>query len=444
MRILKNFKSTATRFTKDRNGNFALMAGIIVPVIMVAAGFVIDIVQINNTKSALLNALDSAVTSTARDITTGKIQPQDARASVEQFLLANGATGFIDPSKLSLDKLVVNKGARTVEAQASADIQLAFPLFNIDRNQKVTTESAAVYSDKTIEVAMMLDVTGSMNGQKLEDLKTAAKAASKLFLEGQDPNNPRVRVSVVPYANAVNTGALKNTVFVETKGGTNIPPKLTDPIAAAVAPDNCATERKNASGKAPAINDNSPYSAKVNRDDRLQFCPSAALLPLTANQTDVDATIDSFKASGYTAGHIGVQWAWYMLSPKWKDVLTTAQAPGNYNNKKVGKYAILMTDGQFNTAYAGVDDSIVADTQGKQGNKSRDYAEQLCSQMKKKGIEVFTIGFMLNNNQAKKVMQNCASTGGSTQYYFAAANGAELTKAFQEIAANIERLAVTK
>ena len=65
--------------------------------------------------------------------------------------------------------------------------------------------------------------------------------------------------------------------------------------------------------------------------------------------------------------------------------------------------------------------------------------------MKKDGIDVYTIGFMLNNASAKGVMKKCASKDtGNVQHYYDAANGAALNAAFQKIAANIERLALTK
>ena len=50
--------------------------------------------------AALLNALDAAVTSTARDLTTGTIAEKDARASVEAFLLANGGTAFAEAGRM--------------------------------------------------------------------------------------------------------------------------------------------------------------------------------------------------------------------------------------------------------------------------------------------------------------------------------------------------------
>ena len=199
---------------------------------------------------------------------------------------------------------------------------------------------------------MMLDVTGSMGGQKIKDLKTAANNAIDAFLLGQDEADPRVRVAIVPYADAVNTGSLSNVVYAEKSYTTKEPPELDDPFAvsAYIPPDKCATERKGTQ----QFTDASPTVAMVNRDYRLEFCPEAALKPLSANISALKNTVKSFKADGYTGGHTGIQWTWYMLSNKWKDVLPKAARPEAYDEKKVAKYAILMTDGEFNTAFAGV------------------------------------------------------------------------------------------
>ena len=77
-----------------------------------------------------------------------------------------------------------------------------------------------------------------------------------------------------------------------------------------------------------------------------------------------------------------------------------ASDPAAYNPKKVAKYAILMTDGEFNTAFAGVPERR-ADDQLRRQCCSRAYAEQLCDEMKKDGIEIFTVGFMLKEAGAK-------------------------------------------
>ena len=69
----------------------------------------------------------------------------------------------------------------------------------------------------------------------------------------------------------------------------------------------------------------------------------------------------------------------------------------------------------------------------------------LCTAMKAQGIEVFSIGFQLENDFAKDTMKACSSADkGSVKHYFQTSTGEELDDAFQEIARNIERLAITR
>ena len=154
-----------------------------------SVGFAVNLGQLYSVKSGLRSALDAAITSTARDLTTGKIDPKDAKARFETFVYANADSGF-DLDQLVLDSLVVDRTAKTVQASAHVDANLLFPLFG-SPTRRVADKSAALYSDKTIEVAMMLDITGSMGGQKIKDLKTAANNALDAFLE------ERLRLPVV-------------------------------------------------------------------------------------------------------------------------------------------------------------------------------------------------------------------------------------------------------
>jgi Flp pilus assembly protein TadG len=448
---MARFGSNLLRFASDRSGNFAVMFGCAASVLALGAGFAINTVQLYTVKSSLQNALDAAVTSTARDLTTGIIAPGDADEAVLAFLEANADGQLAGDGKVMLSSLVVNRGQRTISASAHIDADIFFPLFGSSDTRRIATESAAIYSDKTIEVAMMLDITGSMSGDKIRDLKTAAANAATAFLAGQDPDHPRVRIALVPYADAVNAGDLARYVHYERDGVSDTPPAYDDIRLAStrddvdVLPDGtrrvdrCATERKGAE----QFTDSGPGTAMVNRDDRLEFCPRSAVLPLSGDLDEVLNRIDGFRASGSTAGHIGIQWSWYMLSPKWASALPDTATPRAYGDRKVAKYAILMTDGEFNTAFAGV--SRRGDTTGGQATRSRSNAERLCEEMRDDGIEVFTIGFMLREANAKAVIKDCASDDtASTRHYFEAATGEELNRAYQEIARNIERLAITK
>lgn len=475
----------AANFLRDGSGNFAILTAVTASLLMIAVGFGVNTAQVYNIRSGLGQALDAAVTSTARDLTTGIIKPDDARKWIELFLKVNGDPEFTSDDRLVLENIVVDQTKKTVQATAYVDTTVFFPVFT-QNHPRVRATSAAIYSDKRVEIAMMLDVTGSMakSGKldKIGDLKKAATNAVNMVLKNQDAKNPRVRVALVPYASGVNVGGLAPNIYAEKASSSDLPPVTGTAVVGKTLPayadyikavakefprgDACATERKTKDGKPDmssdgpdtvrADKDGKKYYAMVNRDNNLSGsgmnqCPDAKVIPLTADSKSLLDSIDDFEANGYTAGAIAIQWTYYMLSSSWRSVIKDAglgDGPADRDDKKIHKVAILMTDGQFNTAYASVSSNF-----NSQGSKSRTNAESLCTNMKAEGIEVFTIGFDLNNksmsqterDQAKGVLKNCASTDVSAiKHYFEVSTGDELDAAFQEIISNTERLALTQ
>lgn len=447
------------RFRNDRRGNYGMMLAAVAPLLLLAAGFGINVAQLSTARSNLLAALDSAVTSTARDISIGVIAPENAQPLIEAFLIANGQRVFSEGDRITLSGVVIDRFRKTVRAEASVRVDVMFPLFGSANQQTITTASEARYSDRRIEVVMVLDVTGSMQGNKIKNLRTAAKSAVEGLLSGNKHIADRVRVALVPYAEAVNVGSAlaRAAVFQEDAAGPDLPPPGWTP--AATLADNCATERK-LKDDSPDFSDDGPdavgrnnedkeYRKRVNRDDRLSksACPSASVLPLTADKARLDKAIDGFKANGWTAGGIATQWGYYMLSPKWRRTIADAglgAGPADHDPDKIAKIAILMTDGEFNTAFADVPSSETP--QKDQATRASDNAKSLCARMKSDGIEVFTIGFALPASEgaaARSVLKNCASPDTSlTKHFYDAATGAQLKQAFEEIARNIEQLAL--
>lgn len=161
----------------------------------------------------------------------------------------------------------------------------------------------------------------------------------------------------------------------------------------------------------------------------------AKVVPLTNTKGPLTAFFNGPNGSGPligggTPGHLGTAWAWYLLSPNWSSIWPSESQPAAYNDAGTKKYAIIMTDGEYNMQYSSV--------------SSRTQAAELCTAMKAKGIKVFTVGFGFSTSsvagsntaegKAKEVLQSCASD--SSSYYFPY-DGDALRQVFQSIGNSI-------
>ncbi len=438
MYSLTTLKNTASRFASDRSGNFALTFAAASTVLMLAAGLAVDFSHMLNVKTNLSQALDSALLSTAREIARGKVSEADAQSKVEQFLAANLNTNRIDPAATHLAAFKLNTATNSISATATTAYKVAFPVFSVSPKQSISVASAAAYAERAVEVSMVLDVTGSMAGTKIKELKVAAKAAVSEFIDNGSGNT---KVAIVPYSFGVNTGALSKYV-VDTKGKP--------------AKDACSTERRGAE----MFTDASPAIAKATRADTINYvdgktysyavdCPATPVQPLTKNSTALKKMIDTLAPVGGTAGQIGLQWGWYMLSPNWNGALPAASEPAAYGTPNLDKYLILMTDGMFNSEASGLPGASVPTYSGISMLSGR-LAMTYCEAIKAKKVKLFTIGFRLKDignaaqqKEAIRMLTDCASTpSGSEVTFFNAEDGAQLTAAFKEIAKRVERVSL--
>jgi hypothetical protein len=166
--------------------------------------------------------------------------------------------------------------------------------------------------------------------------------------------------------------------------------------------------------------------------------------------------------TGSTGGHMGAAWGWYMVSDNWAGVFPAADhSPAPYGTKDLKKVVVLMSDGEFNTAHChgvvsndqGVgssdwrikSDDRTADCNAENGTSFSQF-EQLCTNMKAKGVIVFTVGFELAaGGTAEDEMDDCATDDTATdQYAYLAATEQELKDAFAEIATSISHLRISK
>jgi Flp pilus assembly protein TadG len=400
-------------FARDRRGNFAAMFGLTSLVLVTAAGMALDYSRLSSGKARLNHALDAAVLSTTRDITSGKIKPEDAEELVEKFVLANIDEGDFDGDPVQIDQVIVDPVEKTLEVVASLRVPMTLSKLFSDDTQTVSTSSKGQFSNTKIEVAMALDVTGSMgnwlpgSGQtKIDALKGAATNAVGLMMAAPGADD-RVRIGLVPYAATVDaspvideinyTGTSYGCVYERTG-----PQRFTDAFASALHPVGGTTT-----------------------------CPGAEIVPMTNDETLLTNRINGFGVGGCTAGHIAIAWSYYMLSSEWDAAWPEASEAAPYA-PGTRKYAIIMTDGIFNTHPSS---GNWCNNSGKA--KSNKFARKLCKNMKADGIQIYTIAFAAPTNAAA-LMRKCASPDtAETQYFYDADNSAELDAAFEAIAKDI-------
>lgn len=179
-------------------------------------------------------------------------------------------------------------------------------------------------------------------------------------------------------------------------------------------------------------------------------CPGAAILPLSTDRATINARIASFTAAGSTAGHIGLAWGFYLLSPEWGYMFPAASRGASYDAPETLKIAVLMTDGEFNTAYCnhvysrnysgGVGSSERINCDATNGSPFTQ-ALELCDEIKDQGIIIYTVGLELGSNATVVDMMRRCATSGSHAYL--SGNTMELVEAFDAIANSITQLRLT-
>lgn len=425
----------------DDRGTVAMVFGLAAMGIVMFVGAAVDMGRWLHAHSQTRAAVDSAVLAGARTLQVTGGDTSAALLSARSYYKSNVQSRI----KVQSDTIdfVIDENSQSVTAEGTAYIQTPFlgiarikrlALWN-DSAAEASSASSEIGSgtDQQIEISIMLDTTGSMQGQKLTDLKSAAKDLLDILLvDGRD----NVRVALAPFAEGVRPGSYLNQV----RGARASTLRLRDRSGRqqTYALTSCVSERTGID----SYTDESPSSTPVGAVyTKSGTCTTGTnLVPLTTDKARLVSTIDSFTASGSTAGHIGTAWAWYLLSPKWSDIWTGNSTPGNYNDTNVRKIAILMTDGEYNTQYdsAGIMTSTNSTTPA--NGYSDGQARTLCSGMKQSGIEVYTVGFALDNDNAIETLEQCASSD-STAYL--AQDGAQLRNVFRDIAIKLSPLHLT-
>lgn len=419
--MFKRQNSTST-FLSNEKGGIAIMFGFATIAIIGLVALSVDGGRAVAGKNKAAAALDSATLAVTKALIDSNPSDAELLDIANRYFRENteGGSGLL----VSYDnvQIQVDRVTKTVRITADTHVPTTFGrIFGVDTID-FGTAAVATFNLTDIELGLQLDLTGSMCNPctKIEALKDATKDLVDILLpDGPQLNSVRIGyapfsagVDAGPYADAVSDFRSSNGCVYERLGAD----RLTD---AGPAPGSFVRGNLDLPPAPPPI-----------------ACPiGSPVLPLTDDKDLLKQTVDAYGTGGWTAGHLGTTWAWYLISPRWSAVWPAASQPVEYGTPNVVKAALLMTDGDYNT-YGGRNGREV---------QSQSSAREICDSMKAQGVVIYTVGFQLPNQAARDVMDYCASPDGAGgKFFYDASNANELREAFQDIAFNLSNLRLAK
>lgn len=411
------------RLKSDESGAIAIIFALSAFVVIMSIGLAVDGGRAYNVSTRLTAALDSAALAAAKLLHDDSLSDHEIEERAEAFFRAQWKTVPVNGVTVPLLKTVIRRKQSEVTVEGDAIVAATFAQLAGIPQFTVRGAAAVVYKARKVELAMALDVTGSMDGEKIDMLRDAAREAVDTMLAG-NPGPGMVRIGIAPYSATVNAGDFANTV----SGG--------------VSADNCVFERAGAEAysETPPTGATTYVGAMANprRPTNIHYaCPAPKLLPMTDDRTVLRDRINELRPGGYTAGHIGLAWGWYLVSPDWAGVWPAASIGKPYTDDDVIKAVIMMTDGEFNTSYR---NGSVNSTNPNAVGSSGYQALQLCANMKARGVTIYTVAFQ-SPPAAQTLLRTCAT---AATHAFNAADRNELRQAFRTIAERLDSIRLSR
>lgn len=344
-------------FRRDEEGSLMIFALFLFVLMVAFGGIAVDVMKYETVRTELANTLDRCTLMAA-----SLNQQLDPQSVVEDCVAKAGLA-----DKLQDVTVVDAMNSRQVIATAKADSKPMFlHMIGIDEFDAHATSGAA-QSISNVEIVLVLDVSGSMSGAKIANLRTAASNFVATMLDN-DPDH-RISIAVVPYNAQVNLGATLRSKYNATDVHN-------------VADVNCLELPASVYG-APGISRATPIPMMAYSDHYYGTNLTNAYIPVnnpalarpnfsanycrqgtanvvrmpSQNRAQLQAQINALTAGGNTSIMLGMKWGAALLDPAARSIydeyISAGQVPAtlqgrpfDYDDQDNMKVIVLMTDGE--------------------------------------------------------------------------------------------------
>ena len=416
---LPSLRAPLARFRRDSRANVAPIFAIAIIPIIGLTGTAVDYSNANAARTSMQAALDATALTLSKEA-QGLTQTQLNEKATQYF---NASFHNNEAKNITVTPLLTTpqSGSFALNITASASVDLRFMRVFGQTSQPISSSSEVKWGIKKLELALVLDNTGSMaSSGKMTALKTAShnllttlkNAAKKLG---------DVKVSIIPFDVTVKPGTVYKDEFWIDFNQNGISKSSWE---------GCVEDRDRTSGGV-SVNNNTKDTTPDAGDDHTWFpavqCGSLVrLMPLTdvfdsAGFTALNDKIDAMTPAGNTNTTIGLVWGWHSLNSNLPLTQGAAVAPD------LDKVIIMLTDGD-NTQ----------DRWTTTGSQIDARMEMACSNVKAANIKIYTVR-VINGNAS--LLQACAT---NPTMYYDVQQASELNSVFTSIAQNLASLRISK
>lgn len=348
---------TAPRFAKSEDGSLTIFALFLFVLMVMMAGVAVDVMRYETTRTQLSNTLDRCILMAAS--LEQRLDPQDV---VEDCV---GKAGLAD----SLQGVTVVQGmnSRDVKATAVADSKPMFLHMIGIENFDAKATSAATQKITNVEIVLALDVSGSMSGAKINNLRIAAAN----FVDTMMNNDPehRVSIAIVPYNAQVNLGPTLRSKFnathVHNVANVNCLELPASVYSAAGIPRTTALPMMAYSDHYYGTYTSYSFVSPTDSTYALpnfgaNYCRATTnnvVRMASQDRVTLKSQINALTAGGNTSIMFGMKWASALLDPQARSIYNEYIAAGTMNANLAGrpfdyedgdsmKVIVLMTDGE--------------------------------------------------------------------------------------------------
>lgn len=427
------------RFRADQSGAAAILFGLSIFPLMGVVGAAIDYSRAAAEHSRLQVAADATALALVREPKTASEADLTGKA-IQVF-----RSTYRPIPGVTLNDPVVVRDGRSIRVTASGRMDTLFMGVVGFNDLLLGTEARAAWGQERLEVALVLDNTGSMRemiGSKvrIDELKRwAGKFVDDLKKEAAGPDD--VRISVVPFDTEVRIrpGTYRNASWLRFDGVDRS--DWTGYVVDRHQPYDVSDAKPVAGDTRYTTVEKSEWA----KDGKLAYVQPLVSLHAARAYDDVKATIGSMKPRGNTNVGIGVAWGLGTLTGS-IPLETTASA----DERPVRRYIVVLTDGDNtqNRVDGKVETVWFPGTSRIDPARVRKINERTlaaCATAKDANVgkaEIFTIK-LLQGDEA--TLRACASAPNERtgRYYFDVQSETQLESAFADILRSIGKTRLT-